>query len=203
MNSGSLCEVPRPSRVVFMSAPRVLIVEDEPMVAMDLELIVLGVIAADVVVVASVSGARQAMAAPLDLALLDIEVTDGRTFEIARELQRNGAAFVFISGARPRSASSRPAWRAVHFQAVRPTSDRTVLREQSAVRAFRSSRIATSLPTRPRNPEGGGRPAPPGCFAADWAGRSPLSRSFLLPNMLERFPSEMNRRGFPNRPVHD
>jgi DNA-binding response OmpR family regulator len=52
-------------------------------------------------VVASVSGARQAMAAPLDFALLDIEVTDGRTFEIARELQRNGAAFVFISGARP------------------------------------------------------------------------------------------------------
>ena len=84
-----------------MSTPRVLIVEDEPLVAMDLESIVLGVIAADVVVVASVSGARQAMAAPLDLALLDIEVTDGRTFEIARELQRNGAAFVFISGARP------------------------------------------------------------------------------------------------------
>ena len=82
-----------------MSTPRVLIVEDEPMVAMDLESIVLGVIAADVVVVASVSGARQAMAAPLDFALLDIEVTDGRTFEIARELQRNGAAFVFISGA--------------------------------------------------------------------------------------------------------
>src|SRR5271166_4387694 len=84
-----------------MSTPRVLIVEDEPMVAMDLESIVLGVIAADVVVVTSVSGARQAMAAPLDLALLDIEVTDGRTFEIARELQRNGASFVFISGAHP------------------------------------------------------------------------------------------------------
>jgi DNA-binding LytR/AlgR family response regulator len=82
-----------------MSTPRVLIVEDEPLVAMDLESIVLGVIAADVVVVASVSSARQAMAAPLDFALVDIEVTDGRTFEIARELQRNGAPFVFISGA--------------------------------------------------------------------------------------------------------
>jgi CheY-like chemotaxis protein len=89
-----------------MSAPRVLIVEDEPMVAMDLESIVLNVIAADVVVAPSVSGARQAMAAPLDFALLDIEVTDGQTYEIARELQRNGAAFVFVSGARPETLPS-------------------------------------------------------------------------------------------------
>jgi DNA-binding LytR/AlgR family response regulator len=84
-----------------MSMPRVLIVEDEPMVAMDLESIVLAAIAAEVVVVASVSGAFQAMAAPLDFAILDIEVTDGKTFEIALELRRREARFVFVSGAQP------------------------------------------------------------------------------------------------------
>ncbi len=83
-----------------MPRPRVLIVEDEPMVAMDLEATVREIISAEVVVVASVSGARRAMAAPLDFAFLNIEVTDGKTFEIALELQRNEVPFVFVSGSR-------------------------------------------------------------------------------------------------------
>ncbi|MGA8444021.1 MAG: hypothetical protein WB766_02350 [Roseiarcus sp.] len=40
------------------------------------------------------------MAAPLDFAFLNIEVTDGKTFEIALELQRNEVPFVFVSGSR-------------------------------------------------------------------------------------------------------
>ena len=83
-----------------MPTPRVLIVEDEPLVALDLELTVREIISAEIVVVASVSGARQAMAAPLDFAFLNIEVTDGKTFEIALELQRNRVPFVFVSGSR-------------------------------------------------------------------------------------------------------
>ena len=132
-----------------MSTPRVLIVEDEPLVAMDLESIVLGVIAADVVVVASVSGARQAMAAPLDFALLDIEVTDGRTFEIARELQRNGAAFVFISGARPEALP--PDLRGAPFIS-KPFDRRQIERfcVNNQPRGLSgSSRIATSLRPNP------------------------------------------------------
>jgi DNA-binding LytR/AlgR family response regulator len=81
--------------------PRVLIVEDEPMVAMDLESTVKEIIAAEIVVAPSVSRAREAMAEPLDFAFLDIEVTDGQTFEIALELRRKGVPFVFVSGARP------------------------------------------------------------------------------------------------------
>jgi hypothetical protein len=88
-------------RLRSMPAPRVLIVEDEPMVAMDLESTVTDVIAAEIVIAPSVSSARDAMAEPLDFAFLDIEVTDGKTFEIALELQRNGVSFVFVSGARP------------------------------------------------------------------------------------------------------
>ena len=65
--------------------------------------IVLAVMAAEVVRGAPrFRRARQAMAAALDFAFLDIEVTDGKTFEIARELRRRfGAPFVFVSGARP------------------------------------------------------------------------------------------------------
>jgi two-component SAPR family response regulator len=37
----------------------------------------------------------------LDFAFLDIEVTDGQTFEIALELRRKKVPFVFVSGARP------------------------------------------------------------------------------------------------------
>jgi hypothetical protein len=65
------------------SMPRVLIVEDEPMVAMDLESTIKVIIAAEIVAAPSVSSAREAVAEPLDFAFLDIEVTDGKTFEIA------------------------------------------------------------------------------------------------------------------------
>ena len=51
-----------------MPTPRILIVEDEPMAAMDLELTIAEIIAAEIVVAPSVAGARQAMAAPLDFA---------------------------------------------------------------------------------------------------------------------------------------
>jgi hypothetical protein len=64
--------------------PRVLIVE-EPMVDMDMDLesTIKVIIAAEIVVASSVSSAREAMAEPLDFAFLDVEVTDGETFEIA------------------------------------------------------------------------------------------------------------------------
>ena len=79
-----------------MPTPRVLIVEDEPLVAMDLELTVKEIIAAEIVVAPSVSSTRAAMAEPLDFAF-----PDGKTFEIALELRRNEVPFVFVSGARP------------------------------------------------------------------------------------------------------
>jgi DNA-binding LytR/AlgR family response regulator len=114
-----------------MPTPRVLIVEDEPMVAIDLESTVRDVIAAEIVVVPSVSGARDAMAAPLDFAFLDIEVTDGKTFEIALELQLKEVPFAFVSGARPEALP--PDLRSAPF--IAKPFDRhqieRVLREQS------------------------------------------------------------------------
>jgi hypothetical protein len=65
-------------------------------------------IAAEVVVVPSASGARQAMITRLDFAFLDIEVTDDQTFEIALELQRNEVPFVFVSGSAKIGAAFSP-----------------------------------------------------------------------------------------------
>lgn len=82
---------------------RILIVEDDPMVALDLEAIVTGVTdgAAEVAVASSVTEARRALGqAGFDAVLLDIDVTDGKTFDIAHLLAARGTPFVFVSGAR-------------------------------------------------------------------------------------------------------
>ena len=82
-----------------MHVRRVLIVEDELFVALDLELLIhKHAPTARVVVCSSVAEAHTALAEPVELALLDIDVIDGKTFEIARSLKRKGIPFVFISG---------------------------------------------------------------------------------------------------------
>ena len=48
------------------------------------------------------------MIARLDFAFVDIEVTDGQTFEIALELQRNEVPFVFVSGSAKIGAAFSP-----------------------------------------------------------------------------------------------
>ena len=76
----------------------ILIVEDEPMVAMDLEMMVTEIVTAAVVVEASVAAAKKVLQQPLDFAFLDVDVTNGKTFEAAQTLERKGVPFVFISG---------------------------------------------------------------------------------------------------------
>ncbi len=71
------------------------------MVALDLEAIVSGAADAEVAVANSVSEARQALgSAAFDAAFLDIDVLDGKTFEVARLLAERGTPFAFVSGAR-------------------------------------------------------------------------------------------------------
>lgn len=71
------------------------------MVALDLEAIVMGAAEADVAVANSVREARRVLGdAAFDAALLDIDVLDGKTFEVARLLAEQGTPFVFVSGAR-------------------------------------------------------------------------------------------------------
>ncbi|MFC3693589.1 response regulator [Chenggangzhangella methanolivorans] len=80
---------------------RVLIVEDEPVIALEIEAIVLDRLpSVETVVACSVRDALKIVdGAPLDLAFLDIDVTDGKTYSLALELRLKHVPFVFVSGA--------------------------------------------------------------------------------------------------------
>jgi len=86
-----------------MAAVRVLIVEDDPFIAMDIEMAVAEQLgeAAELIVVESVAQARRAVAGRLSCALLDIDVVDGKTFEVADTLRKTGIPFAFVSGSAP------------------------------------------------------------------------------------------------------
>ena len=80
---------------------RVLIVEDEPVIALELEAIVLDRLPeASIVIASSVCEALKiAEGETLGLAFLDIDVTDGKTYPLALELRLRHVPFVFVSGA--------------------------------------------------------------------------------------------------------
>src|ERR1700722_20391223 len=82
-----------------MSNPlRVLIVEDEPLISMTLGDIVEDTLPAEVVIKSCVREARSVINEPFDFALLDIDVTNGKTYEIARALGRKNVPYVFVTG---------------------------------------------------------------------------------------------------------
>ena len=80
-----------------MKTFRILIIEDEPLVAADLESIIIDIVPAIVMVEASVEAAKKMLHEALDFAFLDVNVTDGKTFEIAHVLERKHVPFVFVS----------------------------------------------------------------------------------------------------------
>jgi|HubBroStandDraft_6_1064221.scaffolds.fasta_scaffold583722_1 CheY-like chemotaxis protein len=81
-----------------MKTLHILIVEDEPLVAVDLEMVVAEIVTAAVVVKASVAATKKVLNEALDFAFLDVNVTDGKTFEVAQILARKHVPYVFISG---------------------------------------------------------------------------------------------------------
>src|SRR2546422_900303 len=87
-----------PPRLCSMKIFRILIVEDEPWIVMDLETIITDLVTATVVVERSVGATKEVLHEALDFAFLDVEVTNGKTFEIAQILERRHVPFVFVSG---------------------------------------------------------------------------------------------------------
>jgi DNA-binding response OmpR family regulator len=75
----------------------VLIVEDDVFIAADLEAIVVD---AEVLLSRSVARAKNLLERSVDLALLDVDVTNGKTFEVAALLKLRQVPFVFLSGSR-------------------------------------------------------------------------------------------------------
>ncbi|MBH0236322.1 response regulator [Methylobrevis albus] len=77
---------------------RILILEDDPFIATDLEMLVDDIAGAVSVVSASIAGARVAIADELAFAILDVDLVDGKSFEIADALTAQATPFVFVSG---------------------------------------------------------------------------------------------------------
>ena len=81
-----------------MKILHILIVEDEMIVAMNLETMITDLVQATVVIEASVAATKKVLHEDIDFAFLDIDVTNGKTFEVAQILERKRVPFVFISG---------------------------------------------------------------------------------------------------------
>jgi DNA-binding LytR/AlgR family response regulator len=106
---------------------RVLIVEDEPVIALEIEAIVLDRLPdAEIVVAVSTGEAMRAIAQPFEMAFLDIDVTDGKTYPIALELRLRKVPFVFVSGA---DRSDRPEELGDAFQVNKPFSPADITRQ--------------------------------------------------------------------------
>ena len=76
---------------------RILIAEDDPFVALDLESIILDIPGVEVRVVGSLAEARCELDGPIDFAFLDIELRDGRVFEVAHALRVRRVPFAFVT----------------------------------------------------------------------------------------------------------
>lgn len=113
-----------------MNKLRVLIVEDEALTAIDLEYIVLEITPAEIITESSVTRTKRVLNQPFDFAFLDIDVTNGKTFEVAQLLGQKGVPFVFVSGGPRAQVPEELRW--VPFIA----------------KPFRRSQIAEVLPTK-------------------------------------------------------
>jgi DNA-binding response OmpR family regulator len=77
---------------------RVLILEDDPFIALDLQGIVESEGHQVVGVHRSLEEARKRLSDPFEFALLDIDVLDGKSFELAAALDERKIPFAFVSG---------------------------------------------------------------------------------------------------------
>jgi CheY-like chemotaxis protein len=80
---------------------RILILEDDPFIALDLAQIV-ETLGHEIVDVCNCTAtAQQQVDNRVDFALLDIDVRDGKSFPIAEALEARGIPFAFVSGSMP------------------------------------------------------------------------------------------------------
>lgn len=80
---------------------RVLILEDDPLIALDLQAILEGEGHEVVGIFDTMAEAREHLEDRFDYALLDIDVADGKTFGLAAELLQRRIPFSFVSASRP------------------------------------------------------------------------------------------------------
>ncbi|MFD1702488.1 response regulator [Methylopila henanensis] len=81
-----------------MAPFRVLILEDDAILALDLETIVRCWTDARITSCRSIAQAQKALKGGFDLALLDIDVVDGKSYDFARTLKEQELPFAFVTG---------------------------------------------------------------------------------------------------------
>ena len=86
--------------------PRVLILEDNFLLSENLAEIVRHNLDAESLQVSQVSEAMTKIPDGVALALLDVEVLDGKSYPVARKLMQNEIPFIFVSGNDPESIPS-------------------------------------------------------------------------------------------------
>ena len=87
---------------------QILIVEDEPLLALDLESLIAELVDADFVVCRLASDALHEVETKVfDFAFLDVDVVDGTTFDVAEALAQRGERFAFVSGSNRREDAIR------------------------------------------------------------------------------------------------
>ena len=106
---------------------RILIVEDDPFIALDLQAIVEGEGHRVVRVCPSLADARRHVLDDFDFALLDVDLGDGKSFEVAER----HIPFAFVSGSRRSDLPSD--LRGATFVA-KPYADDVILRTVTAGR---------------------------------------------------------------------
>ena len=83
--------------------PHVLILEDDFLLAANLEELVQDDLHAEPIGVSTVAEALQILPDDVDFALIDIEVRDGKSYPVARKLIKSEIPFIIISGNDSRS----------------------------------------------------------------------------------------------------
>lgn len=125
------------------SIVRLLVVEDEPLIAFDTEHVLTD---AAFTIVATVDRVADALAvinsgAAIDLVLVDVSLADGSGIDVARAAQRNGVAVMFVTGNCPVDARS--------FAAgclAKPYAPRDLLGSIAAIEAVQAGQIPKKLP---------------------------------------------------------
>jgi DNA-binding NtrC family response regulator len=77
---------------------RILILEDDPLIALDLAAIVEDAGHEVIGLFDSLAEARRHLEEDIEFALLDVDVSDGKSFEIASALSDRAIPFAFVSG---------------------------------------------------------------------------------------------------------
>jgi DNA-binding response OmpR family regulator len=90
---------PHIERRKHMVPQRVIIVEDEYLVALDVEAVLESMGVETVVIATTLAQAKQALdEGGADCVLLDVSLSDGKSYDFARLLRKAGIPFGFVSG---------------------------------------------------------------------------------------------------------